>query len=354
MLRDYLYSLATDQQKGIVAGLLKCLLWVASMIFGLGVLARGLLYRSGLFSASRLTQPVISVGNLSLGGTGKTPLVQLVAELLIGRGLKPVILTRGYMTGAKGSATSQSDEAQMLRNALPGVPVLAGAGRVASARRYLRDHAADVFVLDDGFQHWRLKRDLDIVAIDATNPWGNGYLLPRGILREPKRALARAHVCVITRTDLGAQNVPGIKNAIRSVNPAITIIESVHKPVCFRDVRSGTTFETLSLRNQKIYAASSIGAPEAFIATLTRLGAEVDQRFDFKDHHQFTAEDISRVVGACRDSGLSVIVMTEKDAEKVGRFIAQFPENIRVLSLKIKLVLVQGEGLLSDRINSLL
>jgi tetraacyldisaccharide 4'-kinase len=207
--------------------------------------------------------------------------------------------------------------------------------------------------MDDGYQHWRLKRDMDIVTIDATNPWGNGCLLPRGILREPKRALTRADVFVLTRTDQGQGQVQQIKDDLRKYNPQAPIVETIHRPVCFRDIRSGKAFDLHSVRGKGVCAVSSIAAPEAFIRTLTGLGAEIKERFDFRDHHRYSPEDLRQVVQRCHAAGLTVIVTTEKDAVKIKQWTREIPETVRVLSLTIKINIIHGEDRLIERIHFL-
>src|SRR3989344_3685960 len=192
-MRKYFYSLMTDRIHTPVAKAIQGVLWLFSILYGVVVRALVLIYKFRLAPSCRLGKPVISIGNITLGGVGKTPLVECVVRFLKDKGLEPVVLIRGY--GADKQVGS--DEAKLLEESLPGIPVLVGANRVKNARDFLTRNAADVFVLDDGFQHWRLRRDLDIVAINATNPFGNRHLLPRGILREPLSALRRADIFVL-------------------------------------------------------------------------------------------------------------------------------------------------------------
>lgn len=353
-MSNFFYLVATDQKKGLLIGVVKAVLWVLSFVFGGILLLRKALYQARIAPAYRLTKPVISIGNLTVGGTGKTPLVAYIAGLLVKKGLQPVILTRGYMGRVSGVKGNESDEAAVLRGELPDVPVLVGADRVKNAKHFIKDHAVDVFLMDDGFQHWRLKRDLDIVTVDAANPWGNGCLLPRGILREPKSALARADLFVLTRSDQGKERLTAIKNDLHKQNARAPIVEAVHRPVCLCEIHSGTAYDLHMIREKKVYAVSSIGAPDAFIRTLTGLGAQVQERRDFSDHHRYTPKDIQEIVKSCVAAGISFIVTTEKDAVKLRHWAGEIPQGLRVISLVIKIDIIHGEDRLVERINTIL
>ena len=212
------------------------------------------------------------MGNITVGGTGKTPLVVKIAQIYKQNKLKPVILTRGYMGRGVAGNNKQSDEAAMMREILPDVPILSGADRIKNAEQFLKNNQADVFILDDGFQHWRLARDLDIVAIDATNPWGNGRLLPRGILREPLAALRRANLLILTKVDLGREQTGLIRKRLAAIGCAQQLIETVHRPARLMDLKTGMSRELETIAGQRVCAVCSLGAPAAFAATLTQLG----------------------------------------------------------------------------------
>ena len=353
-MSNFFYLVATDQKKGFLVGIVKAALWVLSLIFRALLLLRKVIYQVRIMPSYRLPKAVISIGNLTVGGTGKTPLIAYIAGQLMNKGAKPVILTRGYMGRGGGTKDYESDEAAMLRRALPDVPILVGSDRVKNAKNFIKDHAVDVILMDDGFQHWRLKRDLDIVTIDAANPWGNGCLLPLGILREPKSALVRADLFILTRADQGKERLSEIKNEIHKHNARAPIIEAVHRPVCFRDVRSGTAYDLHIIQEKSVYAVSSIGAPDAFIKTLTGLGARVKEHHDFCDHHHYIRGDIRKIAKSCVDGDIASIVTTEKDAVKIKRLIGEMPERLRVLSLNIKIGIIHGEDRLVERIHSVL
>jgi tetraacyldisaccharide 4'-kinase len=237
---------------------------------------------------------------------------------------------------------------------LTDVPVLVGADRVKNAKTYLGKNKADIFILDDGFQHWRLSRDLDIVVVDSTNPWGNGHLLPRGILREPRGALVRAQIFVLTKTDIGRDRLQDIKKDLSVTNPRALMVEAVHAPVCFLDGRSGGVEDIGVIKGRTVCAVSSIGAPGSFTETLVNLGADVKEHVVFMDHHVYGPGDIERIVKLCREREVVMLVTTEKDAVKLKPFLNLCPRPIRVLFLRIKMSVVQGEEAFLERIYRLL
>ncbi len=332
----------------------KGFLWGLSKIYGFLVALRGLFYGMGLWKSHRLSVPVISVGNLTMGGVGKTPLIEFIARALKQRNIRPVILMRGYMDQSYGSRAQNSDEAMMLRSILADIPVLIGADRLKNAEVFCRKNKADVFLLDDGFQHRRIWRDLDIVAIDATNPWGNGQLLPRGILREPKGALARAQIFVLTKVDLAPEGVSAIRSDLKKENPNALIVESVHEPVSFSDLRSGEDVPLAWAQGRKMASVCAIGSPESFARILLKLGAEIGHNFMFIDHHSYVPGDVDRIVQLCQKEGLTAIVTTEKDAVKLKIFLDKIPADCRLLSLKVKISIVEGKDQFFERIHRLL
>jgi tetraacyldisaccharide 4'-kinase len=222
--------------------------------------------------------PVISVGNLTVGGTGKTPCVEYVARLLREHEYQVAILSRGY-----GSDAGRNDEAMVLEENLPDVPHYQDPDRVAIARTAIEESESNVLVLDDGFQHRRLARDLDIVLIDATDPWASGYLLPRGGLREPRRSLRRAGFVVLTRCDaVEPAAVEGLANEVQSLAPGISIAKTIHAPV-----------GDFTFRGKPVGAFCGIGNPEGFRLTLRSLGAEVVAFRAFPDHYEYHREDVA-------------------------------------------------------------
>ena len=350
-MRRFIHQIMTDQINVWWACPVKFFLWLLSLGYFVAVKCRAALYQAGTLKKKHLDKPVISVGNITVGGSGKTPMVETLAVYCEEQKRKPVILTRGYMAAARSAL---SDEAAMLAAHLPSVPVLIGADRWQNAAEFQKKSPVDVFILDDGFQHWRLKRDLDIVLIDATDPWGNGQLIPRGILREPLAALKRADIFVISKSDLGKDNVAAIRNRLNEINPAAVIAEAVHRPVNVLDLRGNKKLGLESVRGKRIALVSSIGDPVSFERTVTALGARIEAKYFFMDHHVYQDEELAAVARTCRDQGISMIITTEKDAVKLKDRWKDFPTEITVGALEIKMTVMDGQEKFFGRIAAVL
>ncbi|MEX0671289.1 MAG: tetraacyldisaccharide 4'-kinase [Pirellulales bacterium] len=295
----------------------RLLLAAASFPYAAAVALRNAAFDAGLLRSGTASVPVVSVGNLTLGGTGKTPLVAWVARLLIDRGLKPTIVSRGYAA----RPGEQSDEAAELGVVLPGVPHVADRNRLAGARAAAAA-GADVIVLDDGFQHRRLQRDVDIVAIDATDPFGCSRLFPRGMLREPLGGLARAHAVVLTRATAitearRAEIRTAFDTACRGHLPSAWM-EAEHRPIALRSA-DGSTRPLELLRGGRVVAFSGIGNPTAFRSTLQSLDADVVEFVSFPDHHAYAEPDRRRLGDRAAMAGAAFAVTTLKDLVKVRR-----------------------------------
>lgn len=297
----------------------------------------------------RMNTPVISVGNLSLGGTGKTPMVAWLAERLSAAGLRPAILMRGYRRGSRkdplilaaGSSAPverTGDEAQILMRSVR-APVGIGARR-AEAGRVLEQHFhPDVFLLDDGFQHWRLERDLDIVLVDGLAPFGpNGEVVPLGCLREPLKALRRADAVVVTRADPGCPR-RGIEAVIRRYNPRAPIFFSRVVAAYWEEMGTGVRWAPGELPFSRVGAFCGLGNPASFWRTLRRLGYEPEFRVRFPDHHRYTASDWRRLRARAQAGGVEALVTTEKD---VCNLSGEDLTGVRVCWLKIRIE-VEGE-----------
>jgi len=295
------------------------LLWPLTIPYGAAVHLRARAYKKGILRQQRLEGKVISVGNLTVGGTGKTPMVLWIAERLAAEGKNVGILTRGYRgrtrpAEANTSMNFESDEVQLLKARLAG-RVAFGVGTDRYARGLeLAQRSVNWFVLDDGFQHLQLARDLDIVLLDATDPFGGGRLLPAGRLRESRTALNRADVIVITRS----RHAPGLEAAIRRdseapVFYAHTKLDSVHA-LC----GGYPGDENQNARTQKTFAFCGIGNPSAFIADIQDWGFDVAGYRYFPDHHRYTQQDVEEIEAAARQAGAEAILCTEKDVFNLG------------------------------------
>lgn len=293
-----------------------------SVLYGAVTRARLSLYRRGTLHTFKLDRPVISVGNITTGGTGKTPLVEWVARTVAATGRRVCILTRGYgrdnpsrrVVVSDGNAVlanpfAAGDEPFLLATKLLGIAaVIADADRVAAGRHAIARFGTDCFVLDDGFQHLRLARDLDIVTIDATNPWGGGHLLPYGRLREPLSSLSRADCVVITRTDQ-SNDVAAIHETIRELTNDALIFHLRMRVTRFKSLNNAP--ETIP---SPVAAFCAIGNPNSFF---NQLEYEVVLKKSFPDHHRYTQHDIDSLTDAARRAGARSLITTAKDAVKL-------------------------------------
>ncbi len=284
------------------------LLWPLTLPYGAATHLRARAYRTGLLRQRRLDGVVISVGNLTTGGTGKTPMVLWIAQRLLAEEKSVGILSRGYR-GETDASGSTSDEVRLLQARLgERVRFGVGADRFALGRE-LAQRGVEWFVLDDGFQHLQLARDVDIVLIDATNPFGGGQLLPAGRLREPRSALARANIIVITRSD----HAPAIEAAIRRDSEAPIFYAAPHLESvrAFRGEYPGD--ESTDAHARKLFAFSGIGNPTVFPVDLREWGLDPVGYKIFPDHHRYTSEDVKTIAAEARAAGADALICTEKD-----------------------------------------
>jgi tetraacyldisaccharide 4'-kinase len=303
-------------------------------IYAAGSRLKNLLFECGLKRRHWAGAPVISVGNLTTGGTGKTPVVAAVVQMLVHRGLKPGIASRGYRSVDAGG----NDEKRVLDLLCPGVPHVQNRDRVAAARELVAS-GADIIVLDDGFQHRRLKRDLDIVLIDATNPWGYGRQLPRGLLRESRRGLERARLVLVTRSDLisSAEREHLLDEITRLTSAAI--ITSRFVPHGLRD-QTGVIHSGEAWKGRQVVAFCGIGNPAGFRATLERAGLVLHSHSvtAFADHHHYTRSDFDSLIAEAQASSSSALICTLKDLVKLPPFDCPIP----ILALEIVLEIIDG------------
>lgn len=275
---------------------------------------------------------VISIGNITWGGTGKTPLViKLAQEMTAHHGCKVAVLTRGY----------GEDEVQEMRRKLRDIPLIVGRDRVRSAREAVEKYGAQYLILDDGFQHLRLHRDLDVVNINSTQPFGPGGLIPRGTLREPLESLRRADVFILTKSNIGAKNLPWIRQKIEQIKPKAVIYEAVHRPIQFADLTREHLSGLHEVRGRKVAVISAIADPYAFEKSVEALGAEIVLAARFDDHHDFTRAELLDFATRCRELGCADVVTTEKDsfrlAPVLGRYEFLSGLNFRVLCIEFEL-----------------
>lgn len=341
--RQRFHALVRGEARGFGPALARFGLRLASFPYGLAVRLRNRMYSAGWKATHRAGVPVVSVGNLTAGGTGKTPCVEYVAGFYRGRDRRVAVLSRGY-----GSAGGRNDEAMVLEENLPDVPHLQGPDRVELARTAVEELESEVLLLDDGFQHRRLARDLDLVLIDATEPWGYGYLLPRGLLREPRSSLRRAGLVVLTRCDQsGPEQIESLRREVRRYAPAVPVVETRHGPVELVN-SEGTVAPLDGLRGRPAAAFCGIGNPDAFRRTLADLGADVRAFRAYPDHHPYDRADVESLKAWVRElppDGLAVT--TQKDLVKlrVDRLGGR-----ELWSLRIRLQVLAGLGEFEDRL----
>ncbi len=302
-----------DERPGLRHALVRAGCWWLRLPYFAGVRFRNRRFDRHPARAIRVPVPVISIGNLTLGGTGKTPAVEYFAKHLRSQGRQVAILSRGY-----GSEIGPNDEALLLEDNLPDVPHLQGRDRVTLARTAIEELESEVLLLDDGFQHRRLLRDFDIVLIDATRNLADEYLFPRGLLREPVSSLKRAHAVILSRCDQAApESVTKQIGVLRRRFPHLAIATARHAPT--EAMRHGhDPMEPALLRGRKALAFCGIGNPDAFRRTLADLSVEVLAFRTFADHHAYTkgdVEDLRTWVGAFPDA--TDVLTTQKDAVKL-------------------------------------
>jgi tetraacyldisaccharide 4'-kinase len=345
-LEEYFLSLIRGKERGAWPWLQRLALAALSIPYGWATRCRNRLFDSGWKKAHAASVPVVSVGNLTLGGTGKTPCVEYIARFYRKLDLRVALLSRGY-----GVKQGRNDEALVLEENLPDVPHLQGIDRVALAQVAVDELDSEVLVLDDGFQHRRLRRDLDVVLIDATAPWGYGSLFPRGLLREPPRALSRANVVVLTRCDLAEPlSLEEARRRIQKLAPQAPVVETTHRPANWiNSQRTAVPLETLVKRDCAGFCG--IGNPEAFRQTLTKLGMNLVDWRVFPDHHAYTRADIESLRAWARQlPSATVLVTTQKDLVKI---CLERIGDRELWALRVELEIRQGMNVLEDRLKQI-
>lgn len=328
--QDQLLKLMAGETSGVSATLLREALWLASLFYHLGLAIYQGLFRLGLLRKVRLNTPVISVGNLTVGGTGKTGCVRFLARKLQEAGYRPVVIAKGYKGSVVGPAIvsdgkrilltprEAGDEPYLLAQTLPGVPIIIGRRRAPAALLAEKQFQPKVLLLDDAFQHWRLHRDKDLLLIDGTNPFGFGFLLPRGLLREPLQALRRADILVLTGVQqISEEERIHLKNFLQKVHPRAPLFEGDYVPLRLQDLKGSEQKALDFLRGKRVGALSGLAHPERFETTLKKLGAREILPLRFPDHHFYREEDLEAIRKLFLQKELDFLVTTEKDAVKI-------------------------------------
>ena len=372
-LEGYLVKLIQEKgadldQPGAIVLLLR-VLKVFSFLFGIVVAIRYALYRTGVLRRYPLGIQVISVGNVTAGGTGKTPVTEIFARTLAAEGRKVAILSRGYrrkeapwwqrvftqvveppLVVSDGkrvlldSATG-GDEPYMLASNLPGVAVVVDRNRVKAGRYAVKCLGCNTLILDDGFQYQKLKHSIEVVLVDSTNPFGNGNLLPRGILREPVRHISRADIIFLTKC---RGDVSAVKAEIRRYNTTAEIVECNHTPTVLKDVWSREEFPLEWLKGKTVCTLSGIASPKGFENSLRHLGAKVVWCERYADHHRYDSSEVLYALNRTADMGADALVTTEKDAVRFPRFETT---PVRCLYLRVAIEILAGGESFTQLIN---
>ena len=367
-MQQYIIEVIRGERKGFIAGILGFFLLILSWIYYLIVELRYFFYKIKIIKSQKVACPVISVGNITAGGTGKTPAVISIAKMLDKENRKVIVLSRGYKSktdnlsghydikvvsdGGKILLSSElaGDEPFLIAENLKGCGVVVGKDRVKCTQVAINKLGAGVFILDDGFGHIRLERDLDIVVIDCLDPFGHGHLLPRGFLREPLRFLKRADVLLLNRVEqVSSDELEKIKSELRKINQKALLVKSIQKVYALERVKRQLQVEEEQidlLQGRNIVSVCSIGNPLSFEMTLDSLGARIVKKLRFPDHYHYTEETLRSIF---KQAGDNSIVTTEKDAVRMKDNISEVGE---ILILKISLEITEGYEELRDLIIS--
>jgi tetraacyldisaccharide 4'-kinase len=361
MNQDDFRKLISGQKAGLGAELLRLLLGVAAGGYSLAVRERNFLYSNGWLKAHRADAVVISIGNITVGGTGKTPLVVWLCKQIISDSKFQIsnsqcaILTRGYKAAqdARGQIQDYRDEPAILADSCPEVKVIVNPDRVAGAAEAINKFGAKVLIMDDGFQHRRLVRDLDIIAIDATRPFGYDKMLPAGLLREPVSSLKRADAVVITRCDqITETELSQIEKKLSAINPDMIIARSIHSPAYVKST-DNKEISLDNLKDKKILAFCGIGNPDSFLNTLKSLSCDLAGSKVYNDHHHYTDDCLTDIYEQAECLKADLILTTQKDWTKINR-LALVKRDIPLGYIGIEIKFLAGEDKLRGLIEKTL
>ena len=336
----YWRGMASGTAQDAGSRFLQGLLVPASLAYALVQRLRTGMYRSGLLTTRKLDRPVISIGNITVGGTGKTPVTAHIARLIMAQGLRVAVLSRGYGGTLEGQTAIVSDghdiiltpeqcgdEPFLLATSVPGLAVVIGTDRHAAGQLALKECNSDIFLLDDGFQHQRLHRDLNILLLDCTRPFGNGWTLPAGLLREPQQAAGRADLVVLTRCPEGVTVLTPV--------PGKPCCRARHDLGDLLPLTGGEPLTFEALRNRKVVAFCGIAEPQAFFEGLRGQGLQVVATRCFPDHVDYTAARLAEIEDIVKNSAADYAITTEKDGVKLDRLPGASAEKILLARLSL-------------------
>jgi len=371
-VETFVLEVIFDERKGKRAAIVRGLLLLGSKLFALAIKFRRFLYNSRILRDATLGVQVIAIGNLTVGGTGKTPVVEKFARELRDAGRKVAILSRGYrskpppfhkslldrllfrrestpprvVSDGKSlllDSEMAGDEPHMLASNLKDVVVLVDKDRVKSGRYAIEQFGCDTLLLDDGYQYWDLRgRRHDVVLVDCQQPFGNEHMLPRGTLREPASHLARANTIFITKSD---GKTGALKERIEGLNPNAPIIECVHSPMYLEDVFTGEQMSLERIKRRKVASLSGIAQPESFEQSLVKIGAELVYSKRFADHHRFTQQEVLNAINRSKKRQADFIITTQKDAV---RFPKLDRRDLPILFMRVEIQIVSGADDFAD------
>jgi tetraacyldisaccharide 4'-kinase len=372
VVETFVLAVIFDERRGKREAILRSVLLVLSKVFGLAVKVRQFLYSVRILRDTTLGVQVIAIGNITAGGTGKTPVVEKFARELQDQGRHVAILSRGYrskppplgqrminklllredhtpprvVSDGKSlllDSETAGDEPHMLASNLQDVVVLVDKDRVKAGRYATEVLGCDTLLLDDGFQYWKLRgRRLDVVLIDCQQPFGNEHMLPRGTLREPPSHLARASTIFITKS---AGDTSALRARIARYNPTAPIIECVHHPLYFEDVFTGERHDLSLVRDKKVATLSGIAQPESFEGSLGKLGAELVYSKRFADHHRFTQQEILNAINRGKKRQASLIITTQKDAVRMPKLNRR---DLPIYFIRVEIKILSGANDFQD------
>ncbi len=342
-------KLISGRKSGLVASFFRFFLGVASQVYSVVICLRNFLYSRGWLKTYHVNAIVISIGNITVGGTGKTPLVIWLCKFLQQNDIRCAILTRGYKAtqGPRLKTQDQGDEPAIIAKSCPRASVIINPDRVAGANEAVNKFGAKVLIMDDGFQHRRLARELDIVTIDATRPFGYGKLLPAGLLREPVDSLKQADAIVITRSDqVTEEDLVDLERKLLSTNNNMIMARAAHSPICVKTI-DNKEIGVGELKDKKIFAFCGIGNPEAFLNTIKSIAASLVGSKIYNDHYRYADEDIGDISREAMDVKADLILTTQKDWSKIiGDFrppTSNFQSPIPFAYLAVELKIISGE-----------
>lgn len=359
---QYILQLAYGPDTPFFGWLLLALLRGMSYLYEFGVSCKLAMYNSGIMHKEKLPCCVISIGNITVGGTGKTPTAQKMAGIVKAMGYRVVILNRGYRShwgkeigvvsnGEKifMTAYEAGDEAYLMAKTLPGIPVIIGKNRAVTGRYAVEKMNAEVIIMDDGYQHWQLERDLDVVLVDTLNMFGNGCVLPRGTLREPLENLSRGNIFLLTKTDQSSKlSRIQLRNTIAKYNAGAPVVESIHHPKNFVEIAdwykgiSNNYRDLEELRGKNVMVFSAIGNPSSFEQTLSSIGLNILEAVRYPDHHDYGMLEMQYINERASSLNAVAMVATAKDAVKIPTEFIYSDREIPLYILNMDICITEG------------